>query len=168
MTEGDSQGDSGSGSGASTGNILPQVPRRRWVALILLGVLVLSLVGVVQVAGTPDQTAASWTEFYIEGNASDYPTNLTVGETGELEVGVTNYAHHTTEYRVVARLGDRTVLNRSVSVAKSGTWVGRVAFTPSETGRHRLQLSLYEDGELSGEPGQNLRLWVTVSDETAT
>lgn len=119
---------------------------------------------------TPTQTANPYTEFYVvgtEGNASGYPMNLTVGETGEFVVGITNHEHEAMDYAVVATLGERPVGNRSVRVANEQTWEDTVSFTAQEPGDHRLRLLLYKGGTVEGEPDDFLRLWVTVSNGTS-
>lgn len=60
---------------------------------ILAVALVISMSGVIYIAMIPYEEPDPSTEFYIlgpEGEASDYPDNLTVGESGELIVGIVN------------------------------------------------------------------------------
>ena len=150
--------------------ILPESRVQRAVTLALLVALVAALGGVVYVSVTPTETADPYTEFYVlgpDGNASGYPTNLTVGETGEFVVGITNHEHEAMEYTVVARLGDRRVANRSVRVGDERTWEDTVSFTARDPGEHRLRILLYKRGAVSGEPDDFLRLWVTVSESAA-
>jgi len=150
--------------------VLPESRIERALTLVLLVVLAVSVAGVVYVSVTPTQTADPYTEFYVvgtEGNASDYPTNLTVGETGEFVVGITNHEHGAMDYAVVATLGDRQVGNRSIRVANEDTWEDTVSFTARESGEYRLRILLYKGGSIEGEPDDFLRLWVTVSNGTA-
>ncbi|WP_436926759.1 DUF1616 domain-containing protein [Halosimplex amylolyticum] len=146
--------------------LLPQEPVRRTLTVVLLVVLASSVAGVVYVAVNPPETTDPYTEFYVlgpSGNASDYPTNLTVGESGEFIVGLTNHEHGSTTYSVVARLGDRPIVNRSVTLADEETWESNVSFVAESPGEHRLRILLYKDGTVSGEPDDSLRLFVTVS-----
>lgn len=150
--------------------ILPESRVERAVTLVLLVVLAVAVAGVVYVSVTPTQTADPYTEFYVlgtEGNASGYPTNLTVGETGEFVVGITNHEHGAMDYAVVTTLGDREVGNRSVRVASEDTWEDTLSFTARESGEHRLRILLYKSGTVEGEPDDFLRLWVTVSNGTS-
>jgi len=150
--------------------ILPESRVERVVTLILLAALVVAVAGVIYISVTPTETADPYTEFYIsgpEGNASGYPTNLTVGERGEFIVGLTNHEHVAMEYTVVARLGGRAVANRTVRVADEDTWEDTISFTANDAGQHRLRILLYKDGTVDGEPDDYLRLWVTVSDGTS-
>ena len=130
--------------------------------------LVASVIGVIYVAVTPQETTEPYTEFYIlgtEGNASDFPTNLSVGETGRLIVGITNHEHERTTYTVVSTLKNRTVDKRTVTVADERTWEKEFSFTPESPGEKRLQILLYKGENVnSGEEAyRRLRLFVNVS-----
>lgn len=134
-----------------------------WVLAIAL---LCSVGGVVYVAANPPETTDPYTEFYIlgpSGNASGYPTNLTVGERGELIVGVSNHEHETTTYTVALVLANQTVETRTITVADEETWQETMAFTAQEPGRQRLRILLYHGEETTGEPYRWLRLWVNVS-----
>lgn len=139
----------------------------RALTWVLAATLVASLVGVVYVATTPQQTSDPYTEFYIlgpEGNATGYPTNLTVGETGTLIVGITNHEHRETQYTVALANNSSLITTRTVTVQDEATWEDRVTFTPTEPGRLRLRILLYrgDTADLAEEPYQRLRLWVDV------
>ncbi len=59
------------------------------------------------IATTP-RTGERFTEFYIlgpEGMADDYPTNLTVNESGEVIVGAVNREHRNMDYTLLVRSG---------------------------------------------------------------
>jgi len=148
-------------------SILPEDRLRRAVTVVLLVALVGSVAGVAYIAVNPPETTDPYTEFYIlgpGGNASGYPTNLTVGETGTFIVGLTNHEHETTTYAVEARLDNRTVAERTPTVEDESTWESEISFTAETPGRYPLRLYLYKDGTVEGEPADFLRLWVTVSE----
>lgn len=140
---------------------------------ILTGVLVVALLlgagGVVYVAQTAERTADPYTEFYVlgaEGQAVDYPTNLSVGETEDLVVGVANEEHSTRTY-TVALVHDGSVIDsRVVTVAVGATWEESFDVSFDEAGRHRLELLLFEgDGVGSlDDPSHDLRLWVDATE----
>jgi uncharacterized membrane protein len=136
--------------------------------LILTAALavIAGVTGVVYVSGQPSETTEPYTEFYAlgsDGKAGNYPTNLTVGETGTITVGITNHEHGEERYTVVLEFGDRSVDSRRVTVRDGGTWEGRFEFTATPPGRHRLSMDLYRGTEPSGEPYRNLYIWVEVS-----
>lgn len=129
--------------------------------------LLAAIAGTVYLAVTPQETTDPYTEFYIlgpGGNASGYPTNLTVGETGTVIVGITNHEHEVTTYTLVLALANETVERRTVEVADEATWEERVSFVPTEPGRQRLRFLLYKgtDPDLVDEPYRHLRLWLEV------
>lgn len=135
----------------------------------LAALLIASLVGVVYIALTPSAEENPYTEFYIlgpEGNASDYPTNLSTGETGELIVGITNNEHREMTYTVVLVLDDEPVAERTVEVADGRTWKEEVQFTPEEAGEKQLDILLYigGDADIDAEQYRKLQLTINVSE----
>ncbi|WP_160113909.1 DUF1616 domain-containing protein [Halobellus limi] len=137
----------------------------RAVTWVLAVALLASLFGVVFFAANPPTVTEPFTEFYIlgpDGSATDYPTNLSVGESGTVIVGVTNHEHEAVSYTVVMKLDNETVGERPVRLGDEETWEGEMSFTVEEPGRQRLRLELYR-GEVSGEPYRSLRLWVHVT-----
>ena len=131
--------------------------------------LIVALAGVVYVSMTPGAEADPYTEFYIlgpDGNASDYPTNLSSGETGELMGGITNNEHHSMTYTVVLMLDNESVTERTVEVEEGETWEGMLRFTPEDAGVKQLDILLYvgEDPDLDDEPYRKLELVVDVTE----
>lgn len=143
--------------------------RERQLTLLLAGAVLVSALGVMYLSATPDERADPFTEFYIEGaegNASDYPQNLSVGETGTLTVGIGNREQRTMQYTLVMRLGDETIRTQRITVEDDEQWERERSFTPSSAGRKRLHLSLYQGDEASpdAEPYRTLYIWVTVEE----
>lgn len=130
--------------------------------------LVASIGGVLYLGTTPQETTDPYTEFYVlgpGGNASGYPTNLSVGETGTVIVGITNHEHEAVTYTLVLELANESIDRRTATVADEATWEERVSFAPTEAGRQRLRLLLYRgrNPNLAAEPYRHLRLWLDVS-----
>jgi len=164
MTSSDTDGEGSDGSESRTG-VFPEERWRRWLTLALLVVLALSLMGTVYFAVNPPETTDPYTEFYVlgtDGNASDYPTNLTTGQTGEFVVGITNHEHESMTYTVEANLSTQHIYNQTMTVGDEQTRETTVTFSPTEPGTHRLQIRLYKAEAATGEPDQTLRLWVRV------
>lgn len=140
----------------------------RALTWLLAFALVVSIVGVAYVATTPQETnGRPYTEFYVlnsEGNASNYPTNLSVGETGSLIVGISNHEDEPVTYTVALTLENRLVATRTVDVAEKRTWRGRFSFAARSPGDKRLQIVLYrgQDVDVSSKPYRSLRLWISV------
>ena len=137
-----------------------------WALAVML---IVALAGVVYVSLTPGAEADPYTEFYLlgpDGNASDYPTNLSAGETGELTGGITNNEHQSMTYTVVLLLDTESVTEQTVEVADGETWEGELRFTPDDAGVKRLDILLYvgEDPNLDDEPYRKLELVVDVAE----
>ena len=138
----------------------------QFVTWLLAFALAASVLGAMVVAVSPPEPTQSYSEFYLlaeDGRAEDYPTNLTVGETGRLLVGVSNHEHDDQTYTVTVVFGDRTVATRTLSIEADRTAERRVSFSPTEPGRERLRFLLYRGSDSSGEPYRRLRLVVNVS-----
>lgn len=139
----------------------------RALTWVLAAALVASLIGVVYVAVAPPETSDPYTEFYIlgpDGNASGYPTNLSVGETGTLIVGITNHEHGEMQYTVALANNSSLITTRTATVQDDATWENRFTFTPQSPGRMKLRILLYrgDSADLATESDQRLRLWVNV------
>lgn len=134
-----------------------------WV--LAIAVLV-SAAGVLYISANPGPTTDPYTEFYVlgpGGNASNYPTTLPVGDTGEVIAGITNHEYQQVEYTLMVVLGNRTVTTRSITVGDKQTVERSITFIPRSPDRMRLQLLLYKgpNPANSSEADQVLRLWVT-------
>jgi len=125
-----------------------------------------------------------FTEFYIlgpGGNASGYPANLTVNETGSVIIGVVNHEFATVNYTVrVDLVGVRIVYNASsmynetvevnrtawslfhVTLADTRNWTQAYTFRINYTGLWKVQFLLFKDGDFSGAYRQ-LQLYARVS-----
>lgn len=139
----------------------------RVLTAVLLVALVASLAGVVYVSVTPTGTEDPYTGFYLlgdQGNASNYPLDLSTGETGSVTVGVVNREHEEHTYTVVVRLDDETIDRRETTVPDGATRRESFDVTPASTGRQRLLFHLYEgtDPDLDAEPYRRAQLWITV------
>src|SRR5665811_292653 len=87
------------------------VNRTKVLTLILAAILLLAIAGTILIVLFP-QPSEPFTEVYLlgpGGKASGYPTNLTVGQTGNVTVGVVNHENANVDYRLVATLENKTV-----------------------------------------------------------
>ncbi len=108
----------------------------------------------------------SFTEFYIlgpSGKAAGYPTNLTLGETGTVILGVINHEYQDVSYGIVIGLENNTIATiNDFILDHEAEWEYNYTFTPGEPGeRMKLEFFLYRDGVK--EIYRSLHLWVTVS-----
>ena len=141
--------------------------RERLLTWVLALALVASLAGVVYLSVTPQQNTEPYTELYVlgpDGNASDYPKELAVGESGTLIVGISNHEHRSMQYTLVLQLGSETEGVRTVSLEGGATWERELSFAADSPGRKHLEIRLYRGDEVSStaEPYRTASLWVTV------
>lgn len=135
---------------------------------IVLGVVFLAaVVGVVYTALVPAQSSASYTEFYVLGennSAANYPTDLTVGETGTLTVGVSSQEPSETRYTVLVLLDGNEQTRQTVTLESGETWTDEISVTPSQAGRQKLRLLLFEgDAGAPSDSQQSLRIWINAT-----
>jgi uncharacterized membrane protein len=144
-----------------------RAPLDRALTWALAVVLVAAAVGAVALAVDPPRTTEPYTEFYVltaEGEAVDYPANLSVGEEATVTVGVGNRERQATSYTVVARLGGRVVAERSLELAVGESRELTVTFAADAPGDQRLRLSLYRGPPSdAAEPYRDLRVLVNVT-----
>lgn len=138
---------------------------RRVVTWVLAIALVGSIAAVGAIAINPPETTEPYTEFYLlgpDGNATDYPTKLATGESGNVIVGISNHEHRPVEYTLQVTWNGSVTAKRTFTVQNEVTIKERVSITaPGSPGRYRVRFDLYKGG-LEGDPDLYGRLWVTV------
>lgn len=106
-----------------------------------------------------------FTEFYVlgpNGQASGYPTNLTLGETGIVKVGIVNHEYSTINYKLVIKLNGTIIEEKEIKLSNNQTWQQNFDFTPTMTGTDKkLEFLLYK---LPDETNiyRSLHLYVSV------
>jgi len=140
------------------------------LTIILVISIVLAVSALIYVVAVP-RPGEAFTEFYIlgpDGTASGYPNNLTVGEEGEVIVGIVNHEQRQVNYTVEVWLVNATltegtldvahmyyvdsfsVLLDSVPVDLEGNWTPQwempFQFSFDITGQYKLWFLLYQDG----------------------
>ncbi len=76
------------------------------LVIATVGLLIASGALGYHIATTP-RTGERFTEFYVlgpEGEADDYPTNLTIGDPGHVILGTINREHREMDYRMIVRM----------------------------------------------------------------
>ena len=93
--------------------------RTKVLTFILAAALILAVGGTILIVVLP-QPSEPFTELYLlgpGGKASGYPTNLTVGQMGNVTVGVVNHENANVDYRLVATLANKTIATKTFSLA---------------------------------------------------
>lgn len=136
---------------------------------VLSVALVATILGALGVLGyviaTPE-VEEQFTEFYIvgeEGNGTGYPSQLVVGESGSLTLGVINREQKVVSYRVEVRIDNARIGEIGpATLEHDEAWETVVTFTPVKAGdNQKLEFFLYRNGET--EPYlEPLHLWIDV------
>jgi uncharacterized membrane protein len=136
---------------------------------VLSIVLVLAILGALGAMGyviAKPKAGQSFTEFYIlglSGKATDYPSELEVGEEGKVIVGIANHEHEAVTYQVEVRIGGAK--NNEVGpivLQPDEKWEKEAGFVPKVPGKNQaVEFLLYKNGQL--DPNlETLRLWIDV------
>ena len=131
---------------------------------ILIISIVLALSVTVYVIVTPKE-GEKFTEFYVlgpGGKAEDYPTNLTVGEEGEVFIGVVNHEYTNTSYQLEVMLNGELIDEKSFDLVHNETGESPFTFRATKAGEdQKLEFLLYKEGVK--EVYRSLHLWMDVT-----
>lgn len=141
------------------------------LTIILVVAILSSVLSLAYVVAMPRQ-GEQFTEFYYlnsEGNAFDYPNNLTVGEQGTVIIGIANHEQRTINYTVEIWLVNATYANNTIVVEQlyfvdslsavldsvpantEGDWTKQweqaYSFTVPFSGQYKLFFVLLKDGQ---------------------
>jgi uncharacterized membrane protein len=135
----------------------------RILTIVLIISIIIAVSMTVYVIVTPKQ-GEKFTEFYIlgiGGMADNYPTELTVGETGELIIGIVNHEYTNVTYQLEVKLNGTDIAEERIDLVHNETWEEPFAFKATEEGKdQKLELLLYREG--LDEAYRSLHLWVDV------
>ncbi len=134
------------------------------LSIILAVSIILAISATAYVIAVPKE-GEKFTEFYIlgpDGKASNYPTNLTVGQTGNLTVGIVNHEYSTVNYEMIIKLNNQTINDTNITLSNNETWQQPFTFTPSSYGQNQeLEFLLYKLPD-NNTVYRSLHLWVNV------
>ena len=148
----------------------PESGLDRILSIILVLSILASVVTLAYVVVTPKQ-GEKFTEFYILGPermADNYTTELTVGESVDVIVGIVNREYSVVNYSIVLKLDNETMETppslQHISLAHNVTWEKPLSFVPAVTGDDmKLQYFLYREDNMT-EPYRDLHLWINVTE----
>lgn len=141
---------------------------RRHLDRALMALLALAIIGTIGtvsfVAATP-KAGDLYTEFYLldpDKKADYYPSELAVGEEGEVIVGIINREGEATVYNIEIVLdGETTDDIGPINLNQAEGWEQGVTFTPTRGGPdQKVEFLLYKDNP---QPYQTLHLWIDVN-----
>lgn len=91
------------------------------LSIILIIALIIVVGATIYIVVFP-QPGEKFTEFYIlgqNGKASDYPTNLTAGESGNLTIGIVNHEYANTTYQLLVKNNQTILKNENVTLTNN-------------------------------------------------
>ncbi|WP_407356186.1 DUF1616 domain-containing protein [Methanolobus sp. WCC5] len=143
----------------------------RILTIILVISIVASVMTLIYVVVTPKQ-GERFTEFYILGPermADNYRTQLIMGESVDVIIGVVNHEYSVVNYSIVIKLDDQVIESpqslQHIALAHNVTWEKPVSFIPAVTGTDmKLQYLLYRDDNMT-QPYRDLHLWISVGED---
>lgn len=143
------------------------------LSIVLIASIIVASATLVYVAVTP-KTGERFTEFYLlnpNGTASDYPTDLKVGEEGEVIIGIVNHEYENVTYRLEVNFNGSSmnllwsyslIHEEQVFLIENETWERPFTFKVTEKGENqKLEFLLYKDQQT--EAYRTLHLWVSVT-----
>ena len=145
--------------------VLSELSRLDKVLSALLIISILAAVGsIIYVVSVP-KTGEKFTEFYIlgpGGKAGGYPTDLAVGQRGEVIVGVVNHEYSAVSYTIQVKPGDTVQSTIGPITLNNGqTWEDPVYFVVYQPHQNlQVQFLLFRPGDTT--PYRSLHLWVNA------
>lgn len=141
---------------------------RRLVTLILFIGLVATVLAIGFLAMTPaGEQGEAFTELYVlgeGGNASDYPLNLQVNESGSFIVGVVNQEYTAETYTVILTVDGEPTSTATADIDVGERWEHAKSVSFGDQGRYYLEIHLHqgEDPAPSEKPYRKLYFQITV------
>jgi uncharacterized membrane protein len=117
------------------------------VSYILIISILIALSAVIYIIVNPSPSER-FTEFYIlgpNGTAGNYPVNLTVGENGNLSIGVVNHEGVPASYQLLVNLENQTLVNENFNLTNGEKKEIPLTFQPNQSGNgQKLEFLLYK------------------------
>ena len=135
---------------------------------IALALLILGSIGTLAYAIVTPKQGEKFTEFYVlgpNGEAEGYSTELSIGETGKVILGIGNQeGEDNLVYNVELSIdGELKQTIGPLTLADEEKWEEGVSFIPDKMGENqKVEFNLYKQGE--DEPYKVLYLWLDVQD----
>jgi uncharacterized membrane protein len=135
------------------------------LSYILIISIVIAVASVIYIIIDPSP-GEKFTQFYIldsNGKAGNYPTNLSVGENGNLTINIINNEGSPANYQLVVNIGNDTLENQSFKLANKEKEEIPFTFQPKQSGnQQKLEFLLYKLPN-SQQPYRYLDLIINVT-----
>jgi len=114
---------------------------------IVLIISILLAIGTTAYIIIKPKQGETFTEFYIlgpEGQASDYPTNITVGQNASVIIGIVNHEQGTVNYNLVITSNGNVMGDQNITLTNGNKTEIPYTFTESTAGNKEIQFFLYK------------------------
>lgn len=149
-------------------NLLSSFRGESKVSKILSILLVLSILVAVSAtiyAVISPKQGEKFTEFYIlgsDGKASNYPTNLTRGQTENVTIGIVNHENAPVNYNLIIKLNNQTLKEENIVISDGQKYEQPFTFVASNSGENqKLEFLLYKLPDINNAY-RSLHLWINV------
>ena len=119
----------------------------RYISYLIAAVLVIAVIGVIYIMANPSPSE-KFTEFYIlgsDGMAGNYPTNLSMGESGTVIIGTVNHEGAPENYLVTVKLNNYTLKEESFKLQINESKEINFTFNANQTGNNqKMEFYLYK------------------------
>jgi uncharacterized membrane protein len=117
------------------------------LSIVLLVSIILAISATTYVIVVPKE-GETFTEFYIlgaNGKVSDYPTNLTAGQDGNVTIGIVNHEYADVNYNMIIKLNNQTIDNENITLSNNQSYEKPFKFAASNLGQNQeLEFLLYK------------------------
>jgi len=134
------------------------------LSIVLIASIIGSSATLIYVAITP-KTGERFTEFYLlgpNGIASDYSTDLNVGEEGKVIIGIVNNEYENVTYRLEVNFNGSLIHEEQIFLIENEKWESPFTFEATEKGENqKLEFLLYKDQQI--EVYRTLHIWISIT-----
>lgn len=142
--------------------------KEKVLSIVLIISIILAIATTAYIIVKPKE-GESFTEFYIlgpGGMASDYPTNLTSGQQGNVIIGIVNHENKNTTYHLLVTYNDNVQLDQMLTLKDGEKVEIPFNFTAGDPGEGKVEFKLFklpDDNNIY----RSLHLWINVTEGTA-
>lgn len=134
------------------------------LSIVLIASIIGSSATLVYVVVTP-KTGERFTEFYLlgpNGTASNYPTNLKIGEKGNIIINIINHEYENVTYRLEINFNGSMIHEEHVFLIENEKWESPFTFKATKKGENqKLEFLLYKDQQI--EAYRTLHIWISIT-----
>lgn len=146
------------------GSFKKESKTEKLLSIILILTIILAIATTTYIILKPRESE-KFTEFYIlgsNGTASDYPTNITAGQNGNLTIWVVNHEQTTTKYKLVVTVSNRTLKTETITLNQGQKEEIPFNFTAGSAGQKKMEFFLYKLPD-QDTVYRSLHLWLNIT-----